>query len=105
MNNFSSSFIRRFYERPSRSTIGKQLKIHYLIRTVLELFKNYDYEKMFQMIKTSKIENLISIYGDMDFPKGLLTKLIKNPLFLSFFIKFILKKPNIIVRFLKILTK
>jgi len=105
MNNFSSSFIRRFYERPSRSTIGKQLKIHYLIRTVLELFTNYDYEKMFQMIKTSKIENLISIYGDMDFPKGLLTKLIKNPLFLSFFIKFILKKPNIIVRFLKILTK
>ncbi len=105
MNNFSSSFIRRFYERPSRSTIGKQLKIHYLIRTVLELFKNYDYEKMFQMIKTSKIENLVSIYGDMDFPKGLLTKLIKNPFFLSFFIKFILKKPNIIVRFLKILTK
>ncbi len=105
MNNFSSSFIRRFYERPSRSTIGKQLKIHYLIRTVLELFTNYDYEKMFQMIKTSKIEHLISIYGDMDFPKGLLTKLIKNPLFLSFFIKFILKKPNIFVRFLKILTK
>lgn len=105
MNDFSSSFIRRFYERPSRSTIGKQLKIHYLIRTVLELFTNYDYEKMFQIIKTSKIEHLISIYGDMDFPKGLLTKLIKNPLFLSFFIKFILKKPNIFVRFLKILAK
>jgi len=101
---FSRSFIKRFYERPSRSIIGKQLKIHYLIRTVLELFTNYDYEKLFQIIKTSKIEHLISIYGDMDFPKVLLIKLIKNPSFFSFFMKFILKRPNLFVRFLKILT-
>lgn len=104
MENFSSSFIRRFYQRPCRFTVGKQLKIHYLIRKVLELFTNHDYEKLFQMIKNSEIEHLISIYGDMDFPKGLLIKLLKNPSFISFFIKFLIKKPSILVRFLKILT-
>ncbi|MFX1410821.1 MAG: FAD-dependent monooxygenase [Promethearchaeota archaeon] len=102
-SNFSSNFIKRFYERPCQTIVGKQLKIHYLIRTILELFTNHDYEKLFQIIKTSKIEHIISIYGDMDFPKGLLIKLMKNPSFSSFIMKFVLKKPNIFVRFLKIL--
>jgi digeranylgeranylglycerophospholipid reductase len=103
MNNFSNSFIKRFYQIRYQSSIGKQLKIHYLIRIGLELFSNYDYEKLFQIIKNSEIEHLISIYGDMDFPKSLLIKLLKNPLFLYFIVKFILKRPSIFVKILKIM--
>ena len=103
--NFSKRIIKKYYETPCISTIGKELKIHYLIRTFLEKFSNKDYETIFQIIKTSKIENLITIYGDMDFPKAIIFKLLKNPLVFPFLIKFILKYPNIFIKLLKILIK
>ncbi|MFX1304256.1 MAG: geranylgeranyl reductase family protein [Promethearchaeota archaeon] len=103
-NNFSRRFIKKYYEAPYISTIGKELKIHYLIRAFLEKFSNRDFEKLFQIIKTSKIEHLISLYGDMDFPKIVIFKLLKNPLVFPFLIKFILKHPGIFIKLLKILT-
>lgn len=104
-NKFSRRIIKKYYEKPCISTIGKELKIHYLIRTFLERFSNDDFEKLFQIIKASKIEHLISIYGDMDFPKVVIFKLLKNPLVFPFLIKFILKHPSIFIKLLKILTK
>jgi len=101
--NFSRGIIKKYYETPCISTIGKELKIHYLIRTFLEKFSNKDYETIFQIIKTSKIKNLITIYGDMDFPKTIIFKLLKNPLVFPFLIKFTLKYPNIFIKLLKIL--
>jgi len=104
-NKFSRRFIKKYYETPCKSTIGKELKIHYLIRVFLEKFSNNDFEKVFQIIKTSKIEHLISIYGDMDFPKPVIFKLLKNPLVFPFLIKFTLKHPSIFIKVLKIITK
>ena len=104
-NKFSRSIIKKYYETPCKSTIGKELKIHYLIRILLEKFTDNDFEKILQIIKTSKIENLISLYGDMDFPKSLIFKLIKNPLVIPFLVKFTLKNPIIFIQLLKILTK
>ncbi|MFX0082477.1 MAG: NAD(P)/FAD-dependent oxidoreductase [Candidatus Hodarchaeota archaeon] len=104
-DNFSRKIIKRYYENPCFSTIGKQLKIHYLIRVVIERLRNKDFARLFKIIKTSKIENLINIYGDMDFPKTLIFKLLKNPIVISFLMKFILKNPDIFVNFIKILTK
>ena len=104
-NNFLKKFIKSNYEKPCASIVGKQLKIHYIIRDILEHLSNKDFEYLFQIIKTSKIEHLISIYGDMDFPKALIFKLLKNPLVFTFLIKFILKHPNIIIKLLKILNK
>jgi digeranylgeranylglycerophospholipid reductase len=103
--NFSKEFIEKFYEQPSQNIIGKELKIHYLIRKIIELFRDKDYKKIFQIIKSSKIENLISIYGDMDFPKTLLFKLLKSPLFISFLIKFLFRNPLFFVRSLIIFAK
>jgi len=102
-NKFSKKRIQKYYENPCRTIVGKELKIHYLIRSFLERFTKTDFEKFFHIIKTTKIENKISLYGDMDFPKALLFQLIKNPYVISFFFKFITKNPDILVRFLKIL--
>ncbi|MFX1308623.1 MAG: hypothetical protein ACFE8C_02920 [Promethearchaeota archaeon] len=102
-NNFSRKLIKKIYERPCRSIIGKELKIHYIIRAFLEKFTEKDFERLFQIIKTSKIENLISIYGDMDFPRGLIFKIFKNPLFIIFLMKFFLRNPSLLIKVIRII--
>ncbi len=104
-NNFSKKFIKRNYERPCASTVGKQLKIHYIIRNLLEYFTIKDYDKFFQIIKNSNVEYLISIYGDMDSPRELILKLLKNPSIFIFMIRFVLTHPNLFIKLMKILTK
>jgi digeranylgeranylglycerophospholipid reductase len=104
-NNFSKGFIRKYYEKPCASIVGKQLKIHYILRNVLEKLSQKDFHDLFKIIKTTKIEQLISFYGDMDFPKVLIIKLLKNPLVFSFLLKFMLKNPSIFIELLKMLAK
>ncbi|MFX1419958.1 MAG: hypothetical protein ACFE9N_13650, partial [Promethearchaeota archaeon] len=100
-SKFSRGIIKKYYEKPCKSIIGKEIKTHYLIRAFLEKFDSNDFEKVFQIIKTSEIENLISFYGDMDFPRALIFKIVKNPLFLPFLIKFLLKNPQIITKIIR----
>ncbi len=102
-NNFSKRFIKKHYEKPCLRTIGKELKLHYVIRLILERLTNEDFEVFFKIVKENKIEHIISLYGDMDFPKDLIFKLLTNPLVFTFLIKFALKNPNIFIKLLKIL--
>jgi len=97
-NKFTKQEIKKYYEKPCKSLIGKELKIHYVIRAFLEKCTKKDYDKIFQIIKTSEIEHLISIYGDMDFPKKLIFKVIKNPRFFPFLMKFLLKNPLLLMK-------
>ena len=105
IENFSRKVIKKYYGKPCRLTIGKELKTHYLIRVILERLDNKGFEKLFEIIKSNKIENLINIYGDMDFPKSFIFKFIKNPTVLFFLVRFILKNPDIFVELFKIFTK
>ncbi len=100
-NKFSKRFIKKYYEKPCRASIGKQIKTHYLIRQLFENFSNKDYEYLFQIVKTNEIEQLISLYGDMDFPRSLLIKLLKNSKIIKFLILLLIKKPFL---FLKLIT-
>jgi len=100
---FSKKFIKSNYEKPCTSIVGKQLKIHYLIRSFLEDLTNKDFNNLFKIIKTTKIEYLISFYGDMDFPREVVLKLLKKPIVFTFLLKFLLKNPKILIRLLKIL--
>ena len=43
--------------------------------TVIKKFKDKDFEIFFKIIKENEIEHLITLYGDMDFPKALIIKL------------------------------
>jgi digeranylgeranylglycerophospholipid reductase len=104
-NNFSKQIIKKHYEKPCQLTIGKELKIHYLIRAILERLDNKGFKKLFEIIKNNKIEKLINIYGDMDFPKSFIFKFIKNPAVVIFLVRFILKNPDIFVELFRIVTK
>jgi geranylgeranyl reductase family protein len=97
-DKFSRRIIKKYYEYPCRIQIGRELKIHYLIRAFLERFTEKDFEKIFKIIKTSNVENLISLYGDMDFPRSLVFKIIRNPIFLPFLIRFLIKNPQILLK-------
>jgi len=100
--NFSRGFIKKYYEKPCSQTIGRELKLHYLIRLILEKFKDKDFEIFFKIIKENEIEHLITLYGDMDFPKALIIKLLRKRNVLSFIIKFLIKNSVIIFEILKL---
>ena len=100
--NFSKRIIQKYYEKPCSQTIGKELRLHYIIRLILENFRNKDFDNFFKIIKEAKIEHLITFYGDMDFPKTLLIKLLLNRTVLSFMFKFLIKNPLIIFKILKL---
>jgi geranylgeranyl reductase family protein len=102
-DNFSKKFIKKYYEKPCSKTIGRELKLHYVIRLILEKFKDKDFEIFFKIIKENKIERIISFYGDMDFPKTLVAKLLWNRNVLGFVFKFLVKNPVIIFKILKLL--
>ncbi|MFX0010922.1 MAG: hypothetical protein ACFE9R_11445, partial [Candidatus Hermodarchaeota archaeon] len=101
--NFSKKFIKNTYEKQCKVTIGNQLKIHFLIRKILEEFTEKDYDTFFKILEKNEIEKQISIYGDMDFPKEIAFKLLKNSTILKFFIKFFLLKPKLIIKLILII--
>ncbi|MFX0031724.1 MAG: FAD-dependent monooxygenase [Promethearchaeota archaeon] len=103
-NDFSKRFLKKSYEMLCKKAIGRELKIHFLIRLILMRFSNKDFETFFQVIKTHHIEKLITLYGDMDFPKKMVIKLIKNPFVLQFLFRFLVKNPLIVFTALKLLT-
>ena len=100
--DFSKGFIKKYYEKPCSQTIGRELKLHYLIRLILEKFKDKDFENFFSIIKENRIDHLITLHGDMDFPKALVIKLLRKRTVLSFIIKFLIKHPVIIFKMLKL---
>ena len=100
-NNFSRKLIKKYYEKPCARSIGKQLKINYLIRLIFENFDTNDFDELFTIIKTTKIEKIISLYGDMDFPLSLILKLVKNFTFLKFVLRILKKNPNVIKKAIK----
>ena len=102
-DNFSKKFIKKYYEKPCSQTIGRELKLHYIIRLIIEKFKDKDFEIFFKIIKEHKIDRMISIYGDMDFPKTLVAKLLWNRTVLGFVFKILVKNPVIIFKILKLL--
>jgi len=100
--NYSKKFIKKHYEKPCSQAIGRELKLHFIIRLMLENFRSKDFDSFFKIIKENKIEHLITFYGDMDFPKALVFKLLRNRKVMSFLLKFIMKNPVIIFKILKL---
>lgn len=98
--DFSKKFLKNHYELPCKKSIGRELKIHFLIRKILELFDKNDFDSFFKIVKEYQIEKIISVYGDMDFPRELVNKMLKNPIIIKFLLKFIIRKPIHLVKFL-----
>ena len=102
-DNFSRKTIKKHYEKPILARVGKELKIHYMIRKVIEHFTIEDFDNFVQILNTTNVGDIISFYGDMDFPKRMILKLMRNPIVLKFLISFFRKNPLIIIKLLKII--
>ena len=96
LNNFSDKILKLNYEKPCKKLIGIELKIHYVIRRILEKFGPNDYDTVFSILKSHHIEHQISLYGDMDFPKRLIYKLLRNGSVLKFLLKFFIRHPKLL---------
>lgn len=104
-NDFSKRFLKKHYEDLCRASIGEQLKIHFLIRKILESLNADEFDDFFDIIKENQIEKIISIYGDMDFPKELAMNMLKNPKVQKFLLKFIIRRPFLLLKLLFILLR
>jgi geranylgeranyl reductase family protein len=102
--DFSKRFIKKWYEKPCTKTIGRELKLHYFIRLILERFNDKDFDAFFSIIKENKIEHIITLYGDMDFPRALVVNLMRKRTVLRFVLKFLLRNPVIMFKILKLLV-
>lgn len=100
--NFSKKFIQKNYEKPVRVRIGNQLKIHYIIRKILENLTAQEFDSLFRIIKSNNIEKLISLHGDMDFPRDLAYRMLRNWRFQKFLLKLSLKHPILIIKIILI---
>jgi flavin-dependent dehydrogenase len=101
--NFSERFIEKHYEKPCKASIGRELKIHYIVHTIITHFSNKDFNHIYRILNQSDIKMLIKVYGDMDFPRTLAFKMITNIPFLIFLLKFLLKNPILIYKVIKML--
>ncbi len=101
LNDFSKKVIKKNYEKPCKRSIGKQLTINYLIRLVLQNLDKTDFDDLFSIIEDTKIGEIISLHGDMDFPLSLVLRLARNSSFLKFILRFLKKNPTLVVQLVK----
>ncbi|MHA1805222.1 MAG: geranylgeranyl reductase family protein [Promethearchaeota archaeon] len=104
-NDFSHRIIEKYYERPCRRKIGRELKIHLILRILFLSFTPEEFDHLFSIIKMAKIEHLITLYGDMDFPLRFLLKLLRNFSILRFLTHFLKNNKNVIYQLIKIFMK
>ena len=78
------------YEKGWRKKIGKDLKIHLLIRKIMNKFDEKDYDELVELTGQDKITKLIGKY-DREYPSKLLISMVfKEPRFLKY-AKFLLR--------------
>jgi len=72
------------YEKMFHKSIGKELKLHKMIRDTLNKFNNRDYDNILELLKKQKIQNILSNYN-RDYPSEfILNILVNEPRFLFF---------------------
>lgn len=101
--DFSEKFIKKHYQAPCEATLGKQLKIHYLIRIIFQNCSNQDFETLFKILGKNKIKEKISLYGDMDFPRDMIIKLIFDIHLIDFLFHIFIKNPSILIKIIRTL--
>lgn len=85
--DFSKKFFSRNYDKKWKEKIGRDLNTALLIRKVLNKLNNKDLNELYEVASSEEFKEILSIYGDMDFPTRFIFKLFRNKKFLSFLIK------------------
>lgn len=75
---------KKDYEWGWKKSIGRELRMHLLIRTMLDKFSDNDYDQLIGMVKREKVRSIIQ-HHDREFPIALaFDLLIHEPRFLTF---------------------
>ncbi len=101
LDNYSKMFFINEYEKPIQKTIGRELKIHYLIRLLLLRLNSKEFNDLFKLVQDPDIQKIIQNYADMDFPLLFVKKLIFKKAFLKYSISLFIKHFKIIGQFIK----
>ncbi|MHA1730632.1 MAG: geranylgeranyl reductase family protein [Promethearchaeota archaeon] len=76
--NYSKRLLERYYQRPCDRSVGRQLKVHYLIRVLLNGFTAADWDYLLDLYENTPVGRIFNLYGEMDFPKRFLARLLRD---------------------------
>ncbi len=74
-NDFSRKFFRKTYCKKWKKTIGRELRVHSLVRRYLNSLGEKGYDELIRFIKRNK--DIIVRKGDMDYPLRLVISLLR----------------------------
>ncbi|HLD15514.1 MAG TPA: NAD(P)/FAD-dependent oxidoreductase [Candidatus Nanoarchaeia archaeon] len=75
------------YDKMWKARLGRDLKIHLMIKKMMDRFNEKDYDYLIKLVDNIKVKELIEIY-DREFPSKFAFKLLlKEPRFLKFLFK------------------
>jgi digeranylgeranylglycerophospholipid reductase len=101
--DYSKDFFKNHYEKPIRSSLGRELKLHFIIRLVLLRLEPHEYNHFFQIYQSTNIHSIIENFADMDFPILLIKKLLWEKSFISYIIYLIPRYFSLIPKILQVL--
>ncbi|MCP4762184.1 MAG: geranylgeranyl reductase family protein [archaeon] len=104
-NNFSESFLRKYYEsHPKMLYLKIQLKIHYLIRIILQRFTTENWNLIFHIVQNTKMKDILADKADMDFPLSMILNLLTVREFLGFIAHMAFHNLNIIPEIINLIA-
>jgi len=83
LKEFSAKFFRYHYDRKVLSTVGRELKLAYWIRRIMNTFTREDYNTLYEIVNSPSIKSVLNS-ADMEFYSKFIYKLLSNPKFLLF---------------------
>ena len=84
-NDFSRKFFINNYYKPFNKSVGRGLRIHHRIRSVMNNFSDKDFDELISFLEKNK--RTLLKHGDMDFPAKCLMKMLLKPGNWSFILK------------------
>jgi geranylgeranyl reductase family protein len=76
-NNFSSQFLKK-YQKLCSADIGRELNLGMKFRKIFNHFTDKHFDKYIEKFQNQKITEIISKYGDIDYPSKLIKPMIKK---------------------------
>lgn len=75
---YTREALEKHYVRPCKRSIGRQLKIHYVLRRLFARFTAADWDRILYLYKHTPVGQIFTLYGDMDFPRRFFFKLLQD---------------------------
>jgi flavin-dependent dehydrogenase len=101
-SQYSGSFFYDNYQVPCEVSIGRELKIHYLLRSLIKRFSAHEWDQIIGFLSSTEVRHIFTIYGEMDFPRSFFFKLLRNARIFSLFVKLLSRNFSIFQDIMKI---